>query len=140
MDSDDLRRRLKAGRALTPPSTEELARRMPRTRNATPGLTVEELAARLDEPGLGEKTLGAIERGERAAQRRDLIVIAQALAMPLGFFTLSRSELLEALQGAGAPGVPGDLGRRLRDRQPTEAGHERPEIREGEGRSQRAGG
>jgi hypothetical protein len=140
VDSDDLRRRLKAARALTAPSAEEIDQRSPRTRNAETGITVEELAKRMAEPGLGWKTIGAIERGDRTAQRRDLIVIAEALELPLAFFTLTHEQLVEALGGAGAPAIPGETGRRLREHLPSREDPAQPESDRGEDSSNEARG
>lgn len=135
VDSDDIRQRIRAARALTAPTAEEIEDRPEgRSRNHV-GITTDELAARVNEPGLGFKTLGAIERGERGVQRSELIVIAEAMEMPFAFFTLERWQLLEALAGGGAPGIPGATGRRLRDRPPTGEGRQQPETGEGEGRT-----
>lgn len=110
--------------------------RAPRTRDTGTGVTVDELAARIDEAGLGAKTLGAIERGERAVRpKSELRVIAEALELPLAFFTLEREDLLEALEGPGAPGVPGETGRRLRDRRPTGEDRQRSSNDEEEGQT-----
>lgn len=50
-------------------------------------VTVEQLAAKLDTPGLGAKTIGAIERGERAVRPHELRVLAEALDVPIEFFS-----------------------------------------------------
>ena len=123
IDETELRRRLKAARALTAPTETESAQRSPRTQATETGITVDELADRIDETGLGRKTLGAIERGERKVQRSELIVMAEALELPLAFFTLTRGQLLEALGGAGAPGIGGATGRRLQGGQPSREHH-----------------
>lgn len=138
VDSEDIRRRLKAARALTAPTPEEIERRSQRRRDFV-GITVDELATRLNEPGLGFKTLGAMERGDRDAQRRDLIVIAEALRLPLAFFTLDRQRLLSVIADAGAPRIPGETGRRLQGQRPTGEGPQQSENDEGEGRLREAG-
>lgn len=139
MDSDDIQRRIRAARALTAPTAEELENRPEgRSRNHV-GITTDELAARVSEPGLGFKTLGAIERGERGVQRSELIVIAEATEMPLAFFTLERQQLLEGLAGGAAPGIPGATGRRLLDQRPTREDREQPETGAEEGRVRGAG-
>src|SRR5436853_240059 len=79
MDGEDIRRRLRAARAITEPTDAEMGLRDGRGRDF-PGITVEELAARIDEPGLGFKTLGNIERGTRQLRpKTELPAIAQAL-------------------------------------------------------------
>lgn len=67
--------------AMDPATT---GRRMKAARSLIP-LTVPELAARLDLPGLGAKTLGSIERGERALRPHEVAPIAQALEVPEEF-------------------------------------------------------
>lgn len=68
MDTVDLPRRLKAARVLA-------------------DLTVTQLAAKLDTPGFGAKTLGAIERGERSIRPHEIRVLADAVGVPETFFT-----------------------------------------------------
>jgi transcriptional regulator with XRE-family HTH domain len=46
------------------------------------GVTVPELAARLDLPGLGDKTLGNIERGQRELRAHEVAPLARALEVP----------------------------------------------------------
>jgi transcriptional regulator with XRE-family HTH domain len=48
--------------------------------------------------GLGEKTLGRIERGERELRTRDAREIAEACGVPVEFFTADREQL-----GPGSP-------------------------------------
>ncbi len=78
MDNASTARRLKAARQL-----------------ADPPLTVEELAAKLSLPGLGYKTLGNIERGDREIRPHEIQPIADALGVPATFLT--------GLQAAPAP-------------------------------------
>lgn len=68
MDRESTGRRIKAARSLIP-------------------ITVPELAERLGLPGLGAKTLGSIERGERALRPQEIAPIAQALEVPEEFLT-----------------------------------------------------
>lgn len=68
MDSVSTGRRIKAARQLN-------------------RLTVPQLAARLNLPGLGEKTLGKIERNERDLRTHEVAPLAQALDVPAGFLT-----------------------------------------------------
>ena len=63
----------------------ELGRRM-RAARALVDITVEELAARIDEPGLGYGTLGKLERGERALRRIEVPVVAAGLGVPPAWF------------------------------------------------------
>lgn len=95
MDNLEIRRRLRAARALTRPTTDEL-----RDGDSDPsrGITVVELAARVqDEWPVSAKTLGAIERGEREARTMELRTIAAACNLPYEFFT---ADLNRALAGA----------------------------------------
>lgn len=50
-------------------------------------LTVPELAARMDLPGLGAKTLGNIERGDRELRPQEIASLASALEVPEAFLT-----------------------------------------------------
>lgn len=134
VDTEDIRRRLKAGRALAEPTEEEIAARSERKRDFV-GITMGELAERLDEPGLGFKTLGAIERGDREARRRDLIVIADALALPAEFFSVSPRELYQRLAGSSVLGIQGATGRRVGALRPSQEAPGQPETHEEEGRS-----
>src|SRR5688500_4215510 len=59
-------------------------------------LTVEQLADKMNLPGLGAKTLGAIERGERDLRPHELPVIAAACDVPPEFFTADISAALGA--------------------------------------------
>lgn len=59
----------------------------------------EALAERIDQPGLGTKTLRNIADGTRAARRPDLIVIAEATGLPYEFFVLPRHQLVEGFTG-----------------------------------------
>lgn len=72
MDTADAPRRLRAARVLA-------------------DLTVQQLADKLDTPGLGAKTIGAIERGERAVRPHEIRVVAEALNVPVEFFTAGLS-------------------------------------------------
>lgn len=83
-----------------------------RAARALAGLSVKDLAIGLDEPGLGERTLGKIEAGERVAQRSELQRIADVCGLPYGFFTVDLSAAL-----GGEPGeepTNDDLLRELR--------------------------
>lgn len=71
-------------------------------------LTVEQLAAQIDTKGLGAKTLGAVERGERSLRRHEIEIIAEATGVPEwflsdGFEEPARdpvlAERVEALEG-----------------------------------------
>lgn len=73
MDSEETRRRLRAGRALA-------------------GITVEQLAERLG-PGLGAKTLYNVERGEREIRPMELREVARACGLPFAFFVMDFGEL-----------------------------------------------
>lgn len=64
---------------------EDLSRRL-RAARALSGLTMEELAATFDEAGLGYKTLGRIERGERELRRMEVAILAEALNVPPAWF------------------------------------------------------
>lgn len=66
MDRESTGRRIKAARQLA-------------------HLTVPQFAARLDLPGLGAKTLGSIERGERELRPQEVEPIASALGVPTVF-------------------------------------------------------
>lgn len=74
----DIRRRLKAARELA-------------------GLTVQELAERIDSERLGAKALGSLERGDRKTppQPHELAAIAAACGLPYEFFTVDFSRLSE---------------------------------------------
>ena len=82
MDDSQIRRRVKAARALA-------------------GLSVGQLAKRLDEPGLGERTLRDLESQKgRSFYRRELRAIAEACGLPYEFFTMDFSAAREdSLEG-----------------------------------------
>lgn len=75
MDPQETRRRIRAARVLA-------------------DVTVEQLAAKLG-AGLGSKTLGMIERGERDVHTRELRDIAAACGLPYEFFTADLDRLPE---------------------------------------------
>lgn len=77
-------------------SEEETQRRI-RAARALRGKTVDQLAEMINEPGLKSGTLGAIERGERPARRRELRSIADALGLPYEFFTIEDFAVLGPL-------------------------------------------
>lgn len=83
--ADDIRRRIKAARALA-------------------GYSVSDLAERTAEQGLGERTLRKMESGERPARRMELDQIAVACGLPPAWFTADLSRLgelaVEAPNGA----------------------------------------
>lgn len=135
MDSEDLARRLRAARALTPPTDEEIAARPEMKRKPEPGITIAELALRINEEGLGDRTLGKIERGERGAPNRDRAAIAQALGLPAEFFLLDYEEIVRRLGGAGAPGIPGATGHRVGGLRPSQEDPLQPGNDEEEERS-----
>lgn len=139
MDSEDLARRLRAARAITPPTNAELDARPTAKRKPEPGITVAELADRINEAGLGERTLGKIERAEKTPANRDLLAIAGALGLSLDFFVLEREALLRRLAGDGAPGIPGATGRRLLDQRPSAGDRPQSETDVGEDRKREAG-
>jgi transcriptional regulator with XRE-family HTH domain len=58
------------------------------------GLSVTELAAALALPGLGAKTLGAIERGEREMRPQEIAPIADVTGMPPSYFAAKTGEAL----------------------------------------------
>lgn len=84
--------------------------------------TVDELAARVATRGLGKKTLGRIERGERGVAEMELAQIARACDLPLEFFTADLRTALRTEPEATAPRLCSiearldDLERRLRER------------------------
>ena len=153
-----LRRRINAARELAEPTEAELRERsVHRQRGLGYGLSVEELAARIDREGFGDKVIGMIRRGERPIDYHELEWIARACGVPMEFFSVDFEQLpkllgerpgldalltqmshlesmmaeirtaLTQLEDAGAPGVPGATGRELRAGLPTPAGHRRPE-------------
>lgn len=84
VDREEISRRLRAARALAVPTDEELATR----KRPVVGITVEELAARVAQDGLGAKTIGNMERGVGPALRPQLREIAEACGVPYEFFTV----------------------------------------------------
>jgi transcriptional regulator with XRE-family HTH domain len=83
VDRDEISRRLRAARALAVPTEDELAAR----KRPVVGITVEELAARVGQDGLGAKTIGNMERGDGPALKPQLREIAEACGVPYAFFT-----------------------------------------------------
>jgi hypothetical protein len=103
VDNLEIRRRLRAARALAKPTKDELRDGDP---DPSRGITVVELAARVqDEWPVSAKTLGAIERGEREARPMELRTIAAACDLPYEFFTADLNATL-----AGAPSINGGRG------------------------------
>jgi transcriptional regulator with XRE-family HTH domain len=91
MDGEPTGRRIKAARTLL-------------------NLTVPELAKRLDLPGLGDKTLGSIERGERDLRPQELAPLAAALGVPERFLTHGfESETQTGAKIAEAPPLDPEL-------------------------------
>lgn len=80
MDAEQTRRRIKAARALA-------------------GLSVRELAERLDDPGYGERTLRKIESGERPVRQLELREIARVCGLPYEFFTGDFAQLAKTKDG-----------------------------------------
>ena len=68
-------------------SSEDLPRRLRAARALAGYSTVEALARALDEPGLGARTLRAIEQSKRDPAPRDLRVIADACGVSIEFLT-----------------------------------------------------
>src|SRR4051812_44910287 len=91
MDAPPIGRRLKAARHLA-------------------GLTVPELAAALALPGLGAKTLGAIERGEREMRPQEIAPIADITGMPISYFAAKTGEALWPEPDGTTVGPIADLG------------------------------
>lgn len=79
---------------------EELRRRL-RAARALVGVTVEELAERLATEGLSAKTIGNVERGTRTIRPMELREIAAALGVSYEFFTVP----LDRLAGPASDGV-----------------------------------
>ena len=88
MDTVPIGRRLKAARQLA-------------------DITVDELASRLDLPGLGAKTIGNIERGDRDIRPHEVEPIARVLEVPASF--------LVGDNPAGQPQLEGELAGILQD-------------------------
>jgi len=89
LDQAEIRRRIRAARILAEPTEAERAKRPDRSRNS-PGITVPELAARMNAAGLGKDTLYAIEAGgarARDVRSHELPAIAAACDLPYEFFT-----------------------------------------------------
>lgn len=87
------------------PDDAEIARRVRAARIIADLRTVEELAERIGTRGLGAKTLGAIERGERRPRGMELREIADACRLPPEFFSADLWDL--------AAGDSGDVQDRL---------------------------
>jgi uncharacterized small protein (DUF1192 family) len=119
MDSSQTRRRVKAARAIA-------------------GLSVAELAARIDQSGLGERTLRALEgEGGRQFRPMELQAIAQACDLPYEFFTVDfrklslasgtledrlavvEDEVRRLARERAAPAPPGVPGHRAEDSPPS---------------------
>lgn len=98
----EMRRRLRAARALAAPSAaeiEERSRARKRVGDVEQGISTKELAARLGAEGerLGADTLSLMERGGREILPKDMRAIARACDLPYAFFT-SDFWLLQALE------------------------------------------
>lgn len=83
LPADEIRRRIRAARALA-------------------GITVDELSGRLDGQRLSTKTLGNIERGDRDARPMELRAIAAACGVSYAFFTVDFSTLPEGIGQEGS--------------------------------------
>jgi hypothetical protein len=83
---------------------EELRRRMRAARVLAGFRSTEKLAAAIDEPGLGGRTLRNMEQGKRVGARRDLRTVAEACGLPLAWFEV---EDLGAAVAAGATSLGG---------------------------------
>lgn len=124
--------RIKAARALTEPTPDELEARGASQKWV--GITRPELAKRLaaiwpsDAKGGSDSRLRNIEsgKGDKFYTSLELPILARALDMPIEFFTLSRSELVARIEAGGAPGVQGETGRELLDGRPSRADQSRP--------------
>lgn len=139
MDPEETRRRVKAARALA-------------------GISVKDLAERIGQKGLGERTLRELEGDAgRAWRPMELQAVAQACELPYEFFTVDFSQLslsartdtrLDALEAEvrrlaaerPAPGPPGELGRRAEGSLPSDERRPREESRAEEDQSRGAGG
>jgi hypothetical protein len=76
IDDEELRRRVRAGQAIA-------------------GLkSVDEMAERIDIPGLGRDTLYDMLRGKRPIRRHELREIADACRLPLAFFEVENFDVL----------------------------------------------
>jgi transcriptional regulator with XRE-family HTH domain len=114
VDRDETGRRIRAARALAAPTEQELEERHRKRAKPTTGITVAELAARIDSDGLGAKTLGNMERGDTPALRPALSEIARACGLPYEFFTAEFANL-----GAPAGGLDAhrdEMGRNVTER------------------------
>lgn len=127
-----MRRRVKAARALA-------------------GISVKELAQRIGQDGLGERTLRSLEGDAgRAWRPMELQAVAQACGLPYEFFTVDFQQLtlngrvgqrLDALEAElrqlaaerPAPEPPGELGRRAAGSQPSDERRPQGEPRREEG-------
>lgn len=90
------------------PDEAEIARRVRAARLIADIRTVEELARRIDARGLGAKTIGAIERGERTVKRMELREIAEACGLPEEFFTADLASLAGGAGGGEGSRAGGD--------------------------------
>lgn len=111
-------------------------------------LTVGQLAARIDTKGLGAKTLGAVERGERTLRRHEIEIIAKATGVPEwflsdGFEEPARdpdlAERVEALEGQMRAVLDVAFNRVSADLARTASRSEADEGSQGEGRKDRPG-
>jgi transcriptional regulator with XRE-family HTH domain len=92
-DGGEIRRRLRAARALAIPTENESGSR------GEPGISQGELAARLEPEGrgYGKDTISLWERGERVPSTTQLKAIAAACELPFEFFLVDL-QLLKALR------------------------------------------
>jgi transcriptional regulator with XRE-family HTH domain len=116
---DETSHRIRAARALAHPTRAELQERKERAERERKrlrpvvGLTVDELAARINLDGLGKRTIGDLER-DGGAIRNQLTEIAKACGLPYDFFTVDFSTL-----GAPAGGLDAhrdEMGRNVTER------------------------
>lgn len=135
MAPDEIRLRVKAARALR-------------------GLSVAQLADRIDQAGLGRSTLEDLEsrKAKRPFRPMEIQAIATACDLPYAFFTVDFARLsaldedndiahrMAALEAAvrqlvaerSAPEPPGELGRRAEGSQPSAESQSPSEPQEGE--------
>ena len=93
------------------PTQDELQRRL-RAARALQGVTLAELAARIDpDERLSERTLRKLEAGDAEITRRYLRPIAKALHIPIRWFT--DDDPLAPLRGGASPAEAEDFERRL---------------------------
>lgn len=77
------------------PSSNEIRRRVKAAREIA-GLSVEGLAKKIDQKGLGERTLRSLESpNNRPFKSMELKAIAEACNLPYQFFTVNFWEVLE---------------------------------------------